>query len=178
VQIHGGMGYVEETGVAQHLRDARIAPIYEGTNAIQAIDLVRRKLRVDDGAALRSLCADIRNTAEDLADHPGLASVGARLRKAVDALEGAANWMLERRGVESLAAASPFLKLAGDVVGGWLLAQQAMAAEGGDNAWLRSKPALARLYASQILASVPGAADGLIESHLDLETVTADALAA
>jgi alkylation response protein AidB-like acyl-CoA dehydrogenase len=178
VQMHGGMGYVEETGVAQHLRDARIAPIYEGTNAIQAIDLVRRKLRADDGAAMRSLCADIRATADDLVNNPGLASVGLRLRRAVDALEGATNWIVGRSSVESLAAASPFLKLAGDVAGGWLLAQQALAAGTGETSWLRSKPAIARLYASQVLACAPGAAEGLIESHIDLQAVSADAIAA
>ena len=176
VQVHGGMGFIEETGAAQHYRDARIAPIYEGTNGIQAIDLVGRKLRMDDGAAMRSLCAEIAETAESLGAVADLAGVGRRLAAGVSALERATDWVLANGGPASLTAATPYLKLAGDVIGGAMLGRQALAAEGADDPWMKSKGALARLYASQVLALAPGLADGLTDDAGDLETTPAAAL--
>jgi len=152
VQIHGGMGFVEETGAAQHYRDARILPIYEGTNGIQAIDLVGRKLTLGGGAALSSLLADIREAA---VNEP-------RLSDGADALEGAAAWLAERRGTpDSLAGATAFLKLAGDVVGGWMLAKIAHADAAYANVW--------RFYAEQILATVPGQVAGVTQGAAVLE---------
>ena len=177
VQVHGGMGFIEETGAAQHYRDARIAPIYEGTNGIQAIDLVGRKLRNADGAAMRSLCADMAATAETLSKDADLASVGARLTAGVAALERATEWVLANGGAASLAAATPYLKLCGDVIGGWMLGRQALAAAGSDDPWMRSKGALARLYAGQVLAQAPGVADGVCDGEADLEATSAVALA-
>ena len=181
VQIHGGMGFIEETGAAQHYRDARIAPIYEGTNGIQAIDLVGRKLRAGDGAAMKSLCADLVLTAEDLAAVPDLATVGRRLAAGVAALERATDWLLANGGAASLTAATPYLKLAGDVIGGAMLGRQALAATASpkfsDDPWLRSKAALARVYASQVLAQAPGLADGLTDGPEDFEATPAAALA-
>jgi hypothetical protein len=177
VQVHGGMGFIEETGAAQHYRDARIAPIYEGTNGIQAIDLVGRKLRMDDGAAMRSLCAEMALTAERLGAVADLAGVGRRLAAGVAALERATDWVLANGGAASLTAATPYLKLAGDVIGGAMLGRQALAAAGQDDPWMKSKGALARLYASQVLALAPGQADGLTDDAGDLETTPAAALA-
>ncbi|MET0273365.1 MAG: acyl-CoA dehydrogenase [Phenylobacterium sp.] len=177
VQVHGGMGFIEETGAAQHYRDARIAPIYEGTNGIQAIDLVGRKLRTADGAVMRELCAEMLVTAEGLTERPDLAVVGQRLAAGVAALERATDWILANPGPPSLAAATPYLKLAGDVIGGWMLGRQAIAAAGSDDPWLQGKAALARLYAGQVLAQASGLADGLMEGAADLEMTSAAALA-
>jgi alkylation response protein AidB-like acyl-CoA dehydrogenase len=177
VQVHGGMGFIEETGAAQHYRDARIAPIYEGTNGIQAIDLIGRKVRSNGGETLRGLCAEIALSAESLSQVAELAPVGRRLASGVAALERATDWLLQAENTAALAAATPFLKLAGDVVGGWILGRQALAAAGSDDPWLQSKGALARVYASQVLALAPGLADGLSEGATDLEATSAAALA-
>ena len=177
VQVHGGMGFIEETGAAQHYRDARIAPIYEGTNGIQAIDLVGRKVRMADGAVMRSLCSEIALTAESLSEVPDLAGVGRRLAAGVAALERATDWILANGGAPSLAAATPYLKLAGDVIGGAMLGRQALAAAGSEDPWLRSKAALARVFAGQVLAQAPGVADGLMDGPEDLEATSAAALA-
>jgi alkylation response protein AidB-like acyl-CoA dehydrogenase len=176
LQLHGGMGFIEETGAAQHYRDARIAPIYEGTNGIQAIDLVGRKLRMADGAAMRELCAEMLVTAETLAANDDLAGVGRRLAEGVVALQRATDWLLANGGAPSLAAATPYLKLAGDVIGGSMLARQAMAAAGSDDPWMKSKGVLARSYSSQVLSLAPGLADGILDGSADLEATTARAL--
>jgi alkylation response protein AidB-like acyl-CoA dehydrogenase len=177
VQVHGGMGFIEETGAAQHYRDARIAPIYEGTNGIQAIDLVGRKVGMEDGGVMRALCAELALTAEGLTEVPDLAAVGRRLAAGVAALERATDWLLANRGADSLAAATPYLKLAGDVIGGAMLGRQALAAAGSDDPWMKSKGALARVYSSQVLSLAPGLADGLMDGALDMEATPAGALA-
>jgi alkylation response protein AidB-like acyl-CoA dehydrogenase len=152
LQIHGGMGFIEETGAAQHYRDARILPIYEGTNGIQAIDLVGRKLTLGGGEALTTLLADIRETA---AGEP-------RLAAGADALETAAAWLVDRRGSpDALAGATAFLKLAGDVTGGWLLAKMARADEAYAGVW--------RFYAEQVLATAPGQVAGVVQGAAVLE---------
>lgn len=168
LQLHGGMGFIEETGAAQHYRDARIAPIYEGTNGIQAIDLVGRKLMQEDGLALDELTADIRQTVEDCqaSSHPELHRLGRRLAAAAEAMEEAADYLIETIEIDrrrALAGATPFLKLAGDVVGGWVLAIGAVAAirrlkEGDpDQSYLQAKVSLARFYAETVLAVAPAA---------------------
>ncbi|MBI1200051.1 MAG: acyl-CoA dehydrogenase [Phenylobacterium sp.] len=177
VQVHGGMGFIEETGAAQHYRDARIAPIYEGTNGIQAIDLIGRKVRANGGETMRALCAEMATTAQALADAPGLAPVGRRLAVGVAALERATDWLLGASNDEALTAATPYLKLAGDVTGGWILGRQALEAAGSDDPWLVAKAATARLYASQVLSVSPGLADSLGEGADDLEQTLATALA-
>jgi alkylation response protein AidB-like acyl-CoA dehydrogenase len=178
VQVHGGMGFIEETGAAQHYRDARIAPIYEGTNGIQAIDLVGRKVRMAEGAVMRGLCAEMVLTADLLTETADLAPIGRRLAAGVAALERATDWVLANGGAPSLAAATPYLKLAGDVIGGWILGRQALAAAGSDDPWMQSKAALARVYAGQVLAQAGGLADGLMDGDTDLETTTAGMLSA
>ena len=110
IQVHGGMGFVEETGAAQHLRDARIAPIYEGTNGIQAADLVGRKLGLEGGAAFDALIADIRGEAED-----------ARLLALADAVERIARLLRRRRPTTGWPASYPFLTMCAVLVAGWLL---------------------------------------------------------
>jgi hypothetical protein len=176
VQVHGGMGFVEETGAAQHYRDARIAPIYEGTNGIQAIDLAGRKLSDGDGEAVRQLVADMRKTLAALEDSP-LADVGDRLSAGVAAIEAATAWMLPRRGsADALAGASAYLKLMGDVVGGWMLAKGALATAACPEAGLRA--ALARTYADQVLTGAPGLAEAAAAGAGSLEQLSAAVLAA
>ena len=177
VQLHGGMGFMEETGAAQHYRDARIAPIYEGTNAIQAIDLIGRKVRLNGGATMRALCADMAVTAGTLTDNPDLTRVGERLTTGIAALERATDWLVSADNAAALTAATPYLKLAGEVVGGWILGRQALAAAGSSDPWMQSKGALARLYAGQVLTQASGQADAVVEAEHDLERTSAAALA-
>ena len=155
VQVHGGMGFIEETGAAQHYRDARIAPIYEGTNGVQAMDLVGRKLAMGEGQAIRELAEDVYETAAALAGPLG--DLATPLREGMAAVEAGAAWLLERRGTpDALAGATPFLTLVGDVAGGWLLARAAIRADaGGDDPWLQAKAPLARFYADQVLKVAP-----------------------
>jgi alkylation response protein AidB-like acyl-CoA dehydrogenase len=162
LQVHGGMGFIEETGAAQHYRDARILPIYEGTNGIQAADLAGRKLGMENGRALTELAADIRATIPSL--HGDLWTVGARLEDGVAAMEKAAAWLVEKRGTADAAAgATAFLQLCGEVCGGWMLAKGALAHREGP------RPALARLFAEQVLAATPAIADAVMQGAVDLE---------
>ncbi len=177
LQIHGGMGFIEETGAAQHYRDARIAPIYEGTNGIQAIDLVGRKAPMENGAVMDALAAEMHATAEVLKQTPGLEGVGARLDAGIAALERATDWVLANKGPAALSGATPYLKLAGDVIGGWMLGLQALALLDATDDWSASKAALARVYAAQVLAQAPGLAEGVMEGAADYEAVGAHAMA-
>ncbi len=160
LQVFGGMGYVEETGAAQHLRDARIAPIYEGTNGIQALDLVGRKLALDGGAHWRALFAEIRQDLRDLPPKGDLAALKPYLDDALAALESATVWLTGNRDAaptDAAAGATPYLKMFGITVGGWLLARQAVAAAErlaageGDTGFLRAKIVTARFFAEQIM---------------------------
>ena len=133
VQVHGGMGFIEETGAAQLLRDARIAPIYEGTNGIQAIDLVTRKLPLGGGAAVQIYIGELRHVVEavNAVNDPAFGWTGVRLEDAVESLKRTTAWLLaqlEKNPQEALAGATPYLRLFGLASGGCLLAQQALAA--------------------------------------------------
>ena len=180
VQVHGGMGFIEETGAAQHLRDARILPIYEGTNGIQANDLVGRKLLRDGGAAAAALIGEMRALDADLAAQPGddLATVRRQLAAAVDALDRATQWLVETGRADPARAAAgsvPYLRMFGTVVGGWLMAKAALAAQRrlgareGDAGFSETKLMTARFYAEHIL---PGAA-ALLPAATDGRTVVA-----
>lgn len=161
IQVHGGTGFIEETGAAQHYRDARITPIYEGTNGIQALDLLRRKLLGDAGASAAELIAEIRATDAELAGGGlRLEAIRAPLRDGVNALDLATRWMLDQGNeglLDAAAGASPYLRLMGTVLGGWLMARSALAAErksaenGTDERFLDAKVATARFYADNIL---------------------------
>ena len=177
VQIHGGMGFIEDTGAAQHYRDARIAPIYEGTNGIQAMDLAGRKLGMREGGVMLDICSEIAATVVNLRAVPGLDLVANRLEAALGALERATHWMLAHKGPDALSGATAYLKLAGDVIGGDMLAKQALATASGDDAWSKSKSALARIYASQVLTLASGLADAVTEGGADLEALSAASLA-
>jgi alkylation response protein AidB-like acyl-CoA dehydrogenase len=172
VQVHGGMGFIEETGAAQYLRDARITTIYEGTTGIQANDLVGRKVAFEHGATASALIADMRNAYEPLAALGATFGSGGRaLAGAVDALETATRWVVETypgdaRSVHAVAV--PYLKLLGTVAGGWLLARSAIIAhrrlDEPDAArdFLSAKVATARFYAEHILPQARAYADAII----------------
>ncbi len=161
IQIHGGMGYIEETGAPQHFRDSRIAPIYEGTNGIQAIDLVLRKLPMRDGEVVKELFAEIGRTAAELEAHDDFARFRTELSAGLQALAEASEWLGRRLEAgeynEALAGATPYLEMFGTVTGGWIMAKSALAARrlldagGGDDAFLRAKLATARFYGEQLL---------------------------
>jgi alkylation response protein AidB-like acyl-CoA dehydrogenase len=171
VQVHGGMGFVEETGAAQHYRDIRIAPIYEGTNGIQAADLVNRKLPMQGGEVLASLLADIRAEAGD----------AARLMQLVDAVERSARWMMgnEATPEDRLAGSYALTTMSAVAVGGWLLARQMQAAAAAEASPFHAmKQAVARFFLDHIVSeaagleqSACGGAAGLYQ--LDAETLAA-----
>jgi 3-(methylthio)propanoyl-CoA dehydrogenase len=182
VQVHGGMGYVEETGVAQHYRDIRIAPIYEGTNGIQAMDLVGRKLPMRGGGVVADFLAGIEATAAELAGAEGdLAAIGKHLADAHAVLKGTTDWLLANGLADpnnALAGATPYLRMCGIVTGGWLLARSARAAQArldageGDADFLRQKVVTARFYATQVLPQAAGLASAVTAGPSDLLAAT------
>ena len=186
VQIHGGMGFIEETGAAQYYRDARIAPIYEGTNGIQAMDLVGRKLSMDGGEAARALIADMKATLADLA-HLYSGKPLERFATGIEAVQDATLWLLDRKAeaeaaADVLAAADAYLKLLGDVVGGWMLAKGALAAKArldageGDPVWLQGKLDLYEVYAANVLGHVSSRLAAVGQGGDLLKRLTAEAL--
>ncbi|WEK39393.1 MAG: acyl-CoA dehydrogenase [Candidatus Brevundimonas colombiensis] len=187
VQVHGGMGFIEETGAAQYYRDARIAPIYEGTNGIQAMDLVGRKLSMDGGESAKALIVDMKATLADL----GALYSGKpveRFATAIEAVEDATLWLLDQKAdanaaADVLAAADAYLKLLGDVVGGWMLAKGAMAAKArlsandGDPAWLQGKIDLYEIYAANVLGHVSSRLAAVGQGGVLLQRLSVEALA-
>jgi acyl-CoA dehydrogenase len=155
VQVHGGMGFIEETGAAQHSRDARITAIYEGTNGIQAIDLVTRKLAANGGAAVFALLDELGGivTQVEASNDPTFGTTAVKLRDALASLDRASRWLLERLATapnDALAGATPYLRLFGSALGGCYLASEALAARGeaaGDHARYVT---LARFFAENI----------------------------
>ncbi|HLW26213.1 MAG TPA: acyl-CoA dehydrogenase [Kiloniellales bacterium] len=169
IQVHGGMGFIEETGAAQHYRDARITPIYEGTNGVQALDLISRKIMRHKGEPALRLLEQMRLTVSRLEELEGesFAAMRQGLREATDAFEEATNWLIENyqaRPLEAAAGATPYLRLTGLLTGGWLLAKGAIAAAekreqpGADAPFLDGKIATARFYADSILPEAVAAA--------------------
>ncbi|MET3434466.1 butyryl-CoA dehydrogenase [Herbaspirillum seropedicae] len=160
VQVHGGMGFIEETGAAQYYRDARILPIYEGTTAIQANDLVGRKTARDGGAVAKGILAQVRKTVSELQGDAQLQPIAARLGEAADALEQVVDYVVAnvKSDIKAVFAGSlPYLKMAGVVLGGWQMARAAavsaakLKAGEGDGKFYEAKLATARFYADQIL---------------------------
>jgi acyl-CoA dehydrogenase len=153
VQVHGGMGFIEETGAAQHYRDARITTIYEGTNGIQSIDLVTRKLAANGGASVWALLDELSAIVKQVetSNDPAFGTTGTKLREALAALERASRWLLERvtaRPNDALAGATPYLRLFGATLGGCMLASEALAArKAGDG---ERYVTLARFFAENI----------------------------
>jgi len=184
VQVHGGMGFIEETGAAQYLRDARILPIYEGTTAIQANDLVGRKTARDGGRTPKAIAAQIALTETELAKHDSAAATAMlkRLRAARAAFEQVVDFVAGNTKASPnavFAGSVPYLMLAGNVVAGWQMARSLIKAEDllargdGDAAFLKAKVATAHFYADHLLSKVPGARDAIVEGA---DSVTALAL--
>ena len=158
VQVHGGMGFIEETGAAQHYRDARIGAIYEGTNGIQSLDLVARKLPLEGGRTVAAYLDELRGLVADVqaSNAPGFGATAARLSEAVESLARATQWLLTQKGSEAaLAGAAPYLRLFGNAAGGCLLAEQALSAlrASSDGA---GRTALARFFAENIAVQASG----------------------
>ena len=172
IQIHGGMGFVEETGAAQFFRDSRISPIYEGTNGIQAIDLVTRKLPLRSGAVVKELLSRMMATAAEALDVDELRKSGEALGRATRSLGRAGrtlgSYLAQGEYRNALAGAYPYLTMFGTVMGGWLMVRSAQAAlqrldSGQDDEWLRQKVTTARFYCEHLLPqadSLEGAASG------------------
>jgi 3-(methylthio)propanoyl-CoA dehydrogenase len=163
LQVHGGAGYIEETGAAQLWRDARIGPIYEGTNGIQAIDLVSRKLAIRDGAAVSDFISQLGTLDAQLESFgPELSSIRAKLADGITALRVATEYMAGADNVDRLAGAGPYLRLFGMVTGGWLMARQALAASqrlaisSTRRDFLATKLVTAHFYCQQLLPQASG----------------------
>ena len=164
LQIHGGMGFIEETGAAQHYRDARILPIYEGTNGVQSIDLVTRKLPLDGGKVAAAYIAELSETVKEVqaSNNPAFGRMGQRLGEAVAALAEASHWLgaqLQSNPEAALAGATAYMRLFGITAGGVYLARGALhAARDGDTG---NTIALARFFAETIATAAPGLAAGI-----------------
>jgi len=165
VQVHGGMGYIEETGAAQHYRDARIAAIYEGTNGIQAQDLVMRKVPLEGGTTVALYINELRNTVKGVlaSNNPAFGNTGYRLAELIGCLERSTQWLLAQKSPdEALAGATPYLRMFATAAGGCMLVDQALAAarESGDGA---ARIALARFFSENIVPQATGFERAVIE---------------
>jgi acyl-CoA dehydrogenase len=187
IQVHGGMGFVEETGAAQHFRDSRILPIYEGTNGIQAIDLAMRKLPLDGGGVVRAYLGELRAVTDEVrrVNAAAFGRTGDILGEGVDALERATSWMLARHkagtGTDTdalLASASPYLKLFGVVAGAGYVARAALVAYRDGSEAADDAVAAARFYAKNVAVEAPGLARVVTESSDALLAVAPDRLSA
>ena len=180
VQVFGGMGYVEETGAAQFLRDARIAPIYEGTNGIQAMDLVGRKLGMDGGRHWRDLLGEVQATIADLGEDEECSAIVPWLDDALSATRTASLWLAGNNNPDDVAAgATPYLKMMGLTLGGWLLARQALASrQHPDPAFAAAKRATARFFAEHLLPQVQGLGAAAMRGAELLYAIPEDGLAA
>ncbi len=169
IQVHGGMGFIEETGAAQFFRDARITSIYEGTNGIQAADLIGRKVARDKGEVIRGVIAEMREVEAQLEQEKSetLSAIAARLRDGIGALEQAVQFIVSTYATDVRRAsvgAVPFLELFGTVAGGWQSARAALAAHrhlaagGGEAGFYRAKLATARFYSDHVLVRAAGLA--------------------
>jgi len=183
IQVYGGMGYVEETGVAQYLRDSRIAPIYEGTNGIQALDLMFRKLPLDNGQAMQRLLADVNKVIDEMNEGGEvLSDLAQKLKVEVDRLSEVTLWlgskMLEGELVDASAGATPYLKMFGQVLGGYYMGKAAILAtkkleETGDE-YYNEKITLSKFYIEQLLPLASGYASSVTAGKDDLFNIKAE----
>ncbi len=187
LQVFGGIGYIEESGVAQHFRDQRITPIYEGTNGIQAMDLVGRKLPIRAGAAFADLAKEMRRVLTELEGIDELAATRDSLAAAFDELDTATAWVMEHGLADprdALAGATPYLELVGLTAGGWLMARQALAARreieqgaADGKEYLEAKVTSARFFCEQLVPKVHALTPSITAGHGILYEVDAEALA-
>ena len=185
VQVHGGMGFIEETGAAQYYRDARILTIYEGTTAIQANDLVGRKTARDGGRTAKAIAAQIEKTEAELAqsDSPAAAAMHKRLKAAREAFVEVVDFVAGQTKAAPnavFAGSVPYLMLAGNLVAGWQLARSLIIAENlasrsVDTDFMRAKIATARFYAEHILNKVPGLRDSIVDGAGSVTALALDA---
>ena len=187
VQVHGGMGFIEETGAAQHLRDARITTIYEGTTGIQANDLVGRKIAREGGATAKGWLAHLKAFDAELAKsgNKDVKAIRASLATGAAAVDESVDYIVANAGKDILATfagAVPFLKLMGIVAGGWQMARAALAAErslgAGDKAFYQAKLATARFYADQVLVQAPALRDTVTKGASAVMSVPEDSMLA
>jgi hypothetical protein len=187
VQVHGGMGFIEETGAAQHLRDARITTIYEGTTGIQANDLVGRKIAREGGATAKAWLAHLKAFDGELAKsgNADVKVIRGSLSAGAAAVAESVDYIVANAGKDVLstfAGAVPFLKLMGTVAGGWQMARAALAAErklgSGDKAFYAAKLATARFYADQVLVQAPALRDTVVKGAAAVMTVPDDSMLA
>ena len=174
VQVHGGMGYIEETGAAQHYRDARIAAIYEGTNGIQAIDLVARKIPLNGGKQVALYIDELRRTVKAVqsSNAPAFGDTAARLGEAIDSLERATRWLLAQKSADdALAGATPYLRLFGNAAGGCMLAEQALASLRVDDG--AGRTALARFFAENLTVQASGLERSVTEGATSINSAQA-----
>jgi len=181
VQVHGGMGFVEETGAAQYLRDARITTIYEGTTGIQAMDLVGRKIAREAGATAKAWLATLKSLDAELArsGNVDVKALRAQLAQGAQAVADCVNFIVESKDPRgTFAGAVPFLKLMGIVAGGWQMARAALAAEkklaSGDRAFLEAKIATARFYGDHVLVQAGALRDTVVKGAAAVMSLTED----
>ena len=181
VQVHGGMGFVEETGAAQYLRDARITTIYEGTTGIQAMDLVGRKIAREGGATAKAWLGELKAFDAELArsGNADIQSLRAQLAAGAQAFGDCVQFIVsEKNPLAAFAGAVPFLKLAGIVAGGWQMARAALVADKkmneGDSAFLRAKIATARFYGDHVLVQAPGLRDTVVKGSAGVMALSDD----
>jgi len=167
--VHGGMGFIEETGAAQHLRDARITTIYEGTTGIQANDLLGRKVAREGGATAREWIRALKMFDAELgrSGNEHVKATRAALAQGAKAVSDCVDFIVAEKDAQAaFAGAVPFLKLMGIVAGGWQMARAALAAErkldSGDRKFLEAKIATARFYADHVLVQAPGLRDTVV----------------
>jgi alkylation response protein AidB-like acyl-CoA dehydrogenase len=173
VQVHGGMGFIEETGAAQFMRDARITTIYEGTTGIQANDLMGRKIAREGGATIKSVIGMMQKTQGEMAKQGSteFAAIAAALGRGIEALQQATDYIVTSYGKDVRAVATgavPFLRLMGIVSGGWMMARAALVAQGkiaaGDaDPFFPAKIATAHFYADHVMAAVAGLAQEVVQ---------------
>jgi acyl-CoA dehydrogenase len=161
------MGFIEETGAAQHYRDARILPIYEGTNGIQAIDLVTRKLPLEGGKVVEAYIGELKGVVDEVraSNRPEFGRMGERLGEAVAALADASRWIggaLQKNPEAALAGAAPYLRLFGLAAGGVYLAKGALAAARRDAGGGAPAIAIARFFAENLATAAPGLKDAVV----------------
>jgi butyryl-CoA dehydrogenase len=185
VQIHGGMGFIEETGAAQHLRDARITTIYEGTTGIQASDLVGRKIAREGGATAKAFASELRRFSGMLAasGNGNIRAIQPTFSAGVDAVEQCVQYIVGNAGSDIkgvFAGAVPFLKLMGIVAGGWQMARAALAAEkklkegGGDTAFYEAKIATARFFSDHVLVQAPALRNTVVNGAAGVMALSED----
>ncbi|TWD85489.1 acyl-CoA dehydrogenase-like protein, partial [Variovorax beijingensis] len=185
VQVHGGMGFIEETGAAQYYRDAKILTIYEGTTAIQANDLVGRKTARDGGQTAKAIAAQIEKTEAELAKSDSSAAAAAvlkRLKAAREAFVQVVDFVAGQTKASPnavFAGSVPYLMLAGNLVAGWQLARsliiaQDLASHNVDVDFMQAKIATARFYAEHILAKAPGLRDSIVDGAESVTALAAD----